>query len=164
MPSPVQYPVHQAPNSISVMLIEEAPAPKVEEVLPEEKISELQELVEARTPVAPPEEKKESQQESQHSLGAQVEATPLEFVNQAPAYPAIARRRGWEGVVIVQVRVEKDGHPSSVTVAQTSGYQMLDQAAVDTIRDWRFKPAKSGPLSFASTINIPVRFQLVEEE
>jgi len=160
-PTPVQYPVHDALNSIDVVLVEEVPPPK-EEII--QKIVEpVEEEIEA--PVEEPvKEEKVEIEESRESLGAVSEATPLEFVNLAPEYPALARRRGWEGLVVLQVRVEKDGTPSAVVILESSGHNILDRAAQEAIQRWRFKPAQSGLLTFASTVNIPVRFQLIENK
>lgn len=160
-PTSAQYPVVQASNSISVMLVEETPPlPRVEETVLKE------ESIEPEAIEIPTEEIKQAelQKETKEELGAMVEAVPLEYVNAAPEYPWLARRRGWEGTVVVGARVEQDGLPSSVEVQESSGYKILDDAAVAAIRQWRFKPAQSGRLTFRSTITIPVRFQLVERK
>lgn len=94
--------------------------------------------------------------------GAGVEVRPLDFENPAPVYPGVARRRGWEGTVILQVRVESDGHPAGVTVLESSGYSVLDEEAVRAIRTWRFEPARRGTNQVSSMIEIPVRFRLVD--
>ncbi len=49
-------------------------------------------------------------------------------------YPALARRRGWEGRVQVGLRVEPDGELSRVHLVSTSGHTLLDHDAVATIR------------------------------
>lgn len=49
-------------------------------------------------------------------------------------YPPLARRRGWEGEVVVGIRVEGDGRLSTVDVVSSSGYRVLDAAAIDSIR------------------------------
>lgn len=79
-----------------------------------------------------------------------------------PVYPDRARRNGWEGLVVLIVRIQPDGLAGSVTVNQSSGYDSLDQAAVDAVQKWRFIPAKdreSGQAITAYT-RIPVIFKL----
>lgn len=55
------------------------------------------------------------------------------LTNQAP-YPALARRRGWEGEVLVGFRIDDNGVIENVRVAQGSGYPTLDMAAVRAVR------------------------------
>lgn len=48
-------------------------------------------------------------------------------------YPPLARQRGWEGTVLLALRVERDGALEKVRVSHSSGYDVLDQAAVDSL-------------------------------
>jgi len=75
-----------------------------------------------------------------------------------PAYPPLARRRGYAGVVMLAVHVRADGTVSRVAVAESSGYDVLDQAAVDTALSWRFDAATRGGAAVASIVRKPVRF------
>lgn len=95
--------------------------------------------------------------------GAATQAQPLGILNPAPVYPALARRQGWEGTVIVRAFVQMDGLPIQVVVEKGSGHKVLDNAALETIRQWKFKPVGQGPRAQGSWIEIPVRFALVEE-
>ncbi|OGX35035.1 MAG: hypothetical protein A3C36_04245 [Omnitrophica WOR_2 bacterium RIFCSPHIGHO2_02_FULL_52_10] len=100
---------------------------------------------------------------SQKSQGAVTAAKPLMHVNPAPVYPQIARERGWEGTVRLEVRVEQDGHPSAVGVERSSGHAALDDSAAQAVRQWKFSPARSGSMRFSSKIIIPVQFTLLKE-
>lgn len=80
--------------------------------------------------------------------------------NPKPKYPSVARSRGWTGKVILQVRVSADGEAEQVTVAQSSGHEILDEAAVSAVENWRFTPAKRGDTAVASTVRVPMNFQL----
>ena len=95
--------------------------------------------------------------------GAATQAQPLGVLNLAPVYPALARRQGWEGTVIVRALVQADGFPSQVVVEKSSGHKVLDNAASETIQRWKFQPAGQGPRVQGSWIEIPVRFALVDE-
>jgi protein TonB len=96
--------------------------------------------------------------------GAATQARPLSGVmNPAPVYPALARKQGWEGTVLVRVLVQADGLPGQVMVEKSSGHQVLDSAASETIRQWKFEPAGRGSRDQASWVAIPVRFALVDE-
>ena len=61
--------------------------------------------------------------------------------NKPPAYPAEAARRGQEGAVIVQIHVGPTGVALGADVVETSGYRLLDRAAIDAVLTWRFRPA-----------------------
>ncbi|MBK8908520.1 MAG: TonB family protein [Rhodospirillales bacterium] len=78
--------------------------------------------------------------------------------NPVPAYPEAARRWGYEGRVVVAVRVSAAGEPLAVDLAESSGYRVLDQAAVRAIRRWRFRPAGGGrPVD---VVAVPITFKL----
>jgi protein TonB len=78
----------------------------------------------------------------------------------APAYPTIARRRGVEGRVLVRLQVGADGHAVAATVEQTSGHDVLDRAAAETLATWRLTPAERGGRPVPATILVPIRFRL----
>lgn len=93
---------------------------------------------------------------------AQREVNPY-LKNPAPVYPQLARENGWEGVVLLSVFVQSDGKPGQVNIEKSSGYNILDDAALKAIKKWRFLPARVGNLSFSSWVRIPIRFTLVDE-
>jgi protein TonB len=80
--------------------------------------------------------------------------------NPKPDYPAAARRRHQEGVVLVSVEVGTDGRPSDVALGRSSGFPLLDQAAVQAVRRWIFAPAQEAGFPVASRVDVPVRFSL----
>ena len=91
-----------------------------------------------------------------------VKATPNYLKNPEPPYPPAARRRHQEGVVLVSVRVTAQGRTEKVEIKQSSGYSLLDEAALNAVRDWEFVPARLGPIALASEIEVPVRFKLMD--
>jgi protein TonB len=83
--------------------------------------------------------------------------------NPLPAYPAIARRRSQQGIVTVSVLVGADGSVERAEVADSSGFDTLDDAALETVRSrWRFVPARHGGLAVESWVLVPIRFALIE--
>ena len=56
-------------------------------------------------------------------------------------YPDAAQLNGEEGSVLVNVYVRTNGRPSKIKVAQSSGFPDLDNAAVESVLNWRFVPA-----------------------
>lgn len=80
--------------------------------------------------------------------------------NPRPEYPRAAREAGWEGTVVLQVMVLPDGTAGNVTLHKTSGYSILDEAALAAVKDWQFIPAMDGNFPVQSVVRMPVRFDL----
>lgn len=80
--------------------------------------------------------------------------------NPAPAYPAMSRRLGEEGRVVLRVFVDIDGRPEQVELKNSSGFPRLDQAAEDAVRRWKFVPAKRGEEAVATWVAVPIVFNL----
>jgi len=82
--------------------------------------------------------------------------------NPPPEYPAVARRRGQEGLVLLAVLVNESGAPGQVRVAESSGSSVLDDAALEAVQRWTFVPARRGEKPVAAWVEVPVRFRLRE--
>ncbi|MCA3344865.1 MAG: energy transducer TonB [Roseomonas sp.] len=80
--------------------------------------------------------------------------------NRRPNYPEASRRRGEQGVVRVELLVDPNGRVVDVRVLESSGFSALDAAAVQAVRDWRFRPAQRGGLPVAGSITTAVHFRL----
>ncbi len=80
--------------------------------------------------------------------------------NPKPPYPLAARRRGYEGRVLLSVLVRADGVCGGVTLKQSSGHAMLDTAALDSVKRWRFLPARRGATPVESRVDVPITFRL----
>ena len=83
--------------------------------------------------------------------------------NPRPRYPRIARKKGMEGRVLLEVEVAADGSVLEVRVMQGSGHALLDRAATQTVRRWRFAPARRLGQAVAATVEVPVRFALSDK-
>jgi protein TonB len=79
-----------------------------------------------------------------------------------PHYPAVARQNGWQGRTVLRVEIRSDGHVGTVEVLHSSGYAVLDDAAVEAVRAGEFMPARVGGKPASSVVEVPIRFQLVE--
>jgi protein TonB len=77
-----------------------------------------------------------------------------------PAYPPASRRNGEEGVVALAVLVDERGRPVEVKIEQGSGFPRLDQAAVEGLRQWRFKAAVRDGAATTAWTSVRVRFRL----
>ncbi|MFI3157828.1 MAG: energy transducer TonB [Methylococcaceae bacterium] len=80
--------------------------------------------------------------------------------NPAPSYPALSRRLGEEGRVLLRVQVMEDGSAGSVELQTGSGSSRLDQAALEAVKKWRFVPAKRGEQPVSASVVVPVRFSI----
>jgi protein TonB len=80
--------------------------------------------------------------------------------NAPPRYPAAARRRGQEGLVVLLVQVDADGGVASVSVATSSGHALLDRAAREAVESWRFEPGRRDGRAEARPLEVPIRFRL----
>lgn len=80
--------------------------------------------------------------------------------NPAPEYPEFAQRQGYEGTVVLKVRVLPSGAPSEVKVKKSSGKAILDEAAIEAAKGWAFTPAKKGNNSIEGWAIVPVVFKL----
>jgi protein TonB len=82
--------------------------------------------------------------------------------NPKPAYPLIARRLRLEGTTIVRVLVSPAGKAEIVQLGTSSGSNVLDQAALNAVREWSFVPARQGNQPVSAWVDVPVRFRLTE--
>ena len=80
--------------------------------------------------------------------------------NPAPAYPALARRMHEQGRVLIRVLVSADGVPERIELKASSGSTRLDNSALETIRTWKFVPARQGEQKIAAWVVIPISFAL----
>lgn len=91
---------------------------------------------------------------------AQISVTPPDVMaayadNPLPQYPAISRRLGEEGKLLVRVCVRSDGSVVSATNMKSSGFARLDQAAVAALLQWRFRPARRGTEPIDGCVDVP---------
>lgn len=84
--------------------------------------------------------------------------------NPRPAYPFAARRMGMQGKVVLNVEVLAAGLCGQVNVHQSSGHEMLDNAALQTVKTWKFVPARHGGQDVTKWFKIPIQFSLNNNE
>lgn len=136
-------PLTTPPTATSPMAVADAPAPTIAAI---------------DSPVAPA---------ASAATSAPAEPTAPRFDvdtldNPTPAYPALSRRLGEQGQVLLQVDVGTDGRAHEVAVNRSSGYPRLDHAALETVRRWTFIPARLGRLAIAASVLVPISFSLKE--
>lgn len=93
-----------------------------------------------------------------------VEKSKAEYShNPAPRYPRAALLKNIQGNLVLSVKVGAKGEPLEVDVEKSSGYSILDEAAVEAVRKWHFIPAKVGAIAIPSQVRIPVQFKIVNK-
>lgn len=80
--------------------------------------------------------------------------------NPKPDYPTLAKRRGWEGKVLLEVEVLSDGMPGELRVSSSSGREVLDNAALEAVKRWMFEPARRADVPITSTLTLSIVFKL----
>jgi protein TonB len=87
-------------------------------------------------------------------------AKPLYRHNPPPRYPRLARKRKYQGVVILEVFVNRDGSVGDAKVFKSSGYAILDKTAMKSVKKWEFEPGKRGDENVGMWVRVPVRYRL----
>ncbi len=87
-------------------------------------------------------------------------ARPLYKINPHPSYPKVARRRGYEGRVVLEVLVMKTGRVGDIRIFRSSGHRRLDRAAQDGVKKWRFEPGTRNGIPVGMKVKVPIRFKL----
>lgn len=77
-----------------------------------------------------------------------------------PIYPAQARRRNQQGVVLVEVRLDERGGLREMKLLRSSGIESLDEAAMNAVASWRFRPEAQDGEPVPSRVRIPIEFAL----
>jgi periplasmic protein TonB len=80
--------------------------------------------------------------------------------NPKPPYPPLAFRLRAEGKVILIAEVLPNGQSGSVQILESSGNEMLDKSALETVKKWRFTPARKDGVIVTQAVRIPITFSL----
>ena len=80
--------------------------------------------------------------------------------NPSPVYPAISRRLGEQGKVLVRVLIGVNGTPERVEIKRSSGFERLDRAATEYVMKCRYVPGKVNGVIQAMWYEAPVNFVL----
>ncbi|MBJ9371458.1 energy transducer TonB [Acinetobacter sp. TGL-Y2] len=147
-PKPVQKTVEQ-PKPVAKTVTQQTPK-KVEEAVVTKQVAPgpVQKVVEPEKPV------------DDNLPVTEAKGYAGYLSNPAPEYPEQALERGWEGSVILRVKVLANGSPDTVSVKQSSGKKLLDSAAVRTVKQWKFSPALKGKTPVEGWVDVPIHYQL----
>ncbi len=85
---------------------------------------------------------------------------PVAIYKVDPEYPEIAKRARIEGIVVLEAIINKDGTVGNIKVLRSLN-PLLDQAAVNAVKKWKYIPGKVGGKPVNSYLTVTVRFKLV---
>jgi protein TonB len=79
-------------------------------------------------------------------------------------YPRLARDRGWQGTAELRLQIGTDGKLKNVSVLNSSGYEVLDQRAIEKVNGLRMPRVPSEIRARAFTVRIPIKFALRDKD
>jgi len=136
-------------------------------ILPPEQTVAKKETVEPQQPVTEPSKGNTAQDMSRTAdVAGLTDQRPLvteplfNGAQRKPAYPYMARKRGQQGTVLLEVFLDKRGQIESVTLVDSSGFSLLDRAAEKAVRRWSFRPLVRDGVALSSRVRVPVVFRL----
>jgi protein TonB len=80
--------------------------------------------------------------------------------NPKPPYPSVSKRLGEQGRVVIRTLIGADGVAQQAEIKQSSGFERLDQSALNTALRWRYVPGKRAGVPEAMWFNVPFTFVL----
>lgn len=145
--------------------------PPVERAEPAEESPPAKAVQAPPEPVAPPaptESPSASATHNGHAANAKREGatsgegnSPAHYLQRPnPEYPAVAKRRNWEGRVVVRVKILADGSCGQAEIHQSSGHDVLDEAALEAVCKVRYAPNKRNGQPVEGWANVPINFNL----
>jgi protein TonB len=144
--APREPPRRRVPNVAPAVEVAEAPMPELDD-------AELSEPAPPPLPIGPAPEGPE--------LGLDVQTlTALYLRNPKPGYPAASKRQGEQGTVVLRVFVTAAGDAKQVSLKTSSGFSRLDRAALETVKSWKFVPAKRDDNAVDAWVLVPIKFSL----
>ncbi len=140
--------------------------PVPQKVVPKEKPKTV---IDENAPVAPRQEAQESSPTppAASSAGGPASAPTVDadykaayLQNPKPPYPPLAFRLRAEGRVVLIAEVLPNGQSGSVRIVESSGNELLDKSALETVKKWKFTPARKDGVIITQAVRIPITFSL----
>lgn len=155
-PKPKAQPVKRVQSKPKALLSTHVPAPAIASAPPE--------TAQARVKPAEAPAAKLTPSVAPAAAGQQPLTLPnlnADYLNNpAPRYPEAARELGEQGKVLVRALINTDGTVAQLALRRSSGHASLDRSALDTVKQWRFVPARRGSSAVAAWVVVPITFSL----
>jgi protein TonB len=129
---------------------------------------QVKEKIKSQDSAVKPESNPELKENKEGGGAPQVNAVPTidadyklsALNNPKPPYPPYSYKARQEGQVILAVEVLATGESGQVSIFISSGFELLDESALTTVKKWRFLPAKKDGQVIAQNIRVPITFSL----
>lgn len=89
--------------------------------------------------------------------------SPILLYKVEPDYSEEARNKGIEGTVLLAIEVWEDGRAHNITVLESVGYG-LDEEAIKAVQKWRFRPGTKNGKPVKTAARVEVTFRLKDDE
>lgn len=130
-------------------------------VVTAEKKQPINEVTETLTPIDKPTEATESVASASTSSTPVLIKKPTFKARPTPiSYPRLAKRRGQQGKVLIEVWIDDKGEQIKHFIVDSSGFSTLDSAALSAISNWKFDVSTEHGYAIAHRVQIPVNFTL----
>ena len=159
LPEPEPEPPEMTPPEPEPLRIE-APRPEPPPLPPPPEPPKEKPKVENPVVKPPEPETPPSQTPESGAAAAMIDQPPKPRRTIKPRYPSGARRRGEEGSVTLDVDISASGRARSVSIAESSGFAELDEAAKQAVKKARFTPGKNKGKSVESQARLTIIFKL----
>ncbi|PHQ67221.1 MAG: hypothetical protein COB93_11280 [Sneathiella sp.] len=157
-PLPRIRPIKLATKPLEIKPREVKPAPK----LAEKKLAQIFDVPKERLVESPAKLIQASATPASNHDAGQDEATVIHearYRHQVPpSYPRRALDMGQQGIVLLHAKVLPSGTPRDLKIVHSSGYRLLDMAAVAAVKKWRFEPTSVNGNAVVSWVRVPVNF------
>lgn len=164
-PEPPRVAVNEMSISFANMQMRQADVVPQPEIKPEPSPEPKPRVIEPEAPPAPePVVQEEMTQVATPLSPVQLDAEPdyrADYLNNPrPPYPLVARRMGYQGKVVLNVEVLADGRAGEVKLQTSSGFEILDKSALQTVKTWKFSPATRFGRPITQWVLVPIKFSL----
>jgi protein TonB len=169
-PQPPQAAINEMSISFANVQMQQADVAPQPEIKPEPKPELKPRVIE---PEAPPAPEPVVQEETPPAPAMETPPSPVQLDaepdyradylnNPRPPYPLVARRMGYQGKVVLNVEVLAEGKAGEVKLQTSSGFDILDKAALQTVKTWKFSPATRFGQPITQWFLVPIKFSLEE--
>jgi protein TonB len=169
-PEPPKAAINEMSISFANVQMQQADVAPQPEIKPEPKPEPKPRIIE---PEAPPSPEPVEQVETPPAPAMETPPSPVQLDaepdyradylnNPRPPYPLVARRMGYQGKVVLNVEVLAEGRAGEVKLQSSSGYDILDRAALQTVKTWKFSPATRFGQPITQWFLVPIKFSLEE--
>ena len=150
-------------NTPPTLRVKTLTIPEAEAQIETPKPASLSEQPVVATPPAHPSDES-SQTQREENAATEIEPEyQAAYLNNRLTYPLAARRMGVQGRVVLNVEVLAEGMVGKINIRQSSGHEVLDQAALESVKHWRFIAARRGGEPYTRWFTVPIKFSLQDQ-